>query len=462
MERLTLRPQAGPQEKFLSTPADIALLGGAAGGGKSFALLLEPLRHVHNGGFGAVIFRRTIKQVKTEGGLWDSASEMYAPLGAKSNESDPSWRFASGASVGFAHLEHEKNIYDFQGGQICLICFDELTHFSKKMFFYMLSRNRSTCGVRPYIRATTNPDKSSWVRQFIDWWIYPVGNEQAGYPIMERSGMVRWFIVQDDKIIWADTKEEHGEFAEDAKSFTFIAANVYDNKILMAKDPGYLANLKALPRVERLKLLGGNWDAVEKAGEYFRREWFRVVESVPGKTGSLIRYWDRAASEKEGAAWTVGLKMGRTPEGQFIVLHMSRFRATPGKRDEMIKNVSVQDGTNTVVWLEQDPGQAGNFEIVYLTKYLAGHTVKANKVGADKVERAGPASSQAEVGNILVLKGDWNEDFFAETEAFPEGEYKDIVDTLSGGVNVLTGNISGTMERSMAQLTQSPFSLEEW
>lgn len=342
------------------------------------------------------------------------------------------------------------------------MCFDELTHFSKKMFFYMMSRNRSVCGVRPYIRATTNPDKASWVRQFIDWWILPADHPNHGDPDMSRSGVIRWFRIEDDKVIWTDTRAEHGENADFAKSFTFIAANVYDNKILLEKDKGYLANLKALPRVERLKLLGGNWDAVDKAGEYFRREWFRVVDAPPIRVSSLIRYWDRASSEKDGAAWTVGLKMGRTAEGQFIVLGMSRFRATPGKRDEMIKNIAVQDGTETTVWLEQDPGQAGTSEIVYLTKYLAGHSVKANRVGSAKTERAGPASSQAEVGNILVVKGDWNEDFFSETESFPEGEFKDIVDTLSGGVNVLTGNISGTLDESMSQLSQSPFILEEW
>lgn len=461
-DRLILRPQAGPQEVFLSCAADIALYGGSAGSGKSFALLLEPLRHTGNKDFGAVIFRRTIKQVKNEGGLWDESGKIYPSLGASPNQSDPSWRFPSGASIGFSHMEHERNIYDHQGSQICYLGFDELTHFSKKMFFYMLSRNRSSCGVRPYVRATTNPDKASWVRQFIDWWIYPADHDQAGYPIPERSGVVRFFVVEDDKVIWAATREELGDLAEHAKSFTFVSASVYDNKILLEKDPGYLANLKALPRVERLKLLGGNWDAVDKAGEYFRREWFRVVDAPPIRVSSLIRYWDRASSEKDGAAWTVGLKMGRTAEGQFIVLGMSRFRATPGKRDEMIRNIAVQDGTETTVWLEQDPGQAGTSEIVYLTKYLAGHSVKANRVGSAKTERAGPASSQAEVGNILVVKGDWNEDFFSETESFPEGEFKDIVDTLSGGVNVLTGNISGTLDESMSQLSQSPFILEEW
>jgi hypothetical protein len=75
-------------------------------------------------------------------------------------------------------------VYDWQGAQIPLICFDELTHFRAHQFFYMVSRNRSTCGVRPYIRATCNPDADSWVANFLAWWIDP----ETGFPIPERAG----------------------------------------------------------------------------------------------------------------------------------------------------------------------------------------------------------------------------------------------------------------------------------
>src|SRR5690554_534113 len=70
-------PQAGPQEQFLKSKADIAIYGGAAGGGKTWALLLEPLSHIANPGFGGVIFRRTTVQVRNEGGLWDESARMY-------------------------------------------------------------------------------------------------------------------------------------------------------------------------------------------------------------------------------------------------------------------------------------------------------------------------------------------------------------------------------------------------
>ena len=91
------------------------------------------------------------------------------------------WRFLSGAKVTFAHMLYEKDKYSWQGSQICFLGFDELCHFSENQFFYMLSRNRSVCGVKPYVRATCNPDVDSWVANFISWWI----DQETGYPIPE-------------------------------------------------------------------------------------------------------------------------------------------------------------------------------------------------------------------------------------------------------------------------------------
>ncbi len=162
-ETRTLRPQPGPQETWLSSGADIAIYGGSAGGGKSWALLFEPLRHVANPGFGAVIFRRTMPMITNEGGLWDESMGLYPLAGATPMIGSHDWRFPSGANVGFRHLQHEVTKLDWQGAQVALIGFDELTHFTESQFFYMFSRNRSMCGVRPYIRATTNPDAASWV-----------------------------------------------------------------------------------------------------------------------------------------------------------------------------------------------------------------------------------------------------------------------------------------------------------
>ncbi|WP_234891282.1 terminase large subunit domain-containing protein [Sinorhizobium meliloti] len=181
-----IRPQPGPQTAFLVSPADIAIYGGSAGGGKTWALLMEPLRHIANPQFGAV-FRRSTVQVRNEGGLWDESEKLYPAIGASPKEHVLQWSFPSGASVSFAHLEHDKTVLNWQGSQIPLVCFDELTHFSAKQFWYMVSRNRSMSGVRPYIRATCNPDADSWVAELISWWI----DQDTGLPIPERAGVLR-------------------------------------------------------------------------------------------------------------------------------------------------------------------------------------------------------------------------------------------------------------------------------
>ena len=279
-EEVHIDAQDGPQYAFACCTADICIYGGAAGGGKTWGLLVEPLRNIHVPDFSAVIFRETFPQIRNEGGLWDESEKMYPLLGAEPTITRLEWKFPSGATVRFAHMDHETDKLNWQGSQIPLIGFDELTHFSKSQFFYMLSRNRSMCGVRPYVRATCNPDADSWVAEFIEWWI----DQETGYAIPERSGIVRWFVRDGGILLWADDPETLiaqvpldplGNEAE-PKSFTFIPALLEDNPALMQADPGYRANLLALPPTDQKRLLRGNWKVRsmegaewEKHPEYF-------------------------------------------------------------------------------------------------------------------------------------------------------------------------------------------------
>lgn len=244
-----IQPQPGPQHDFIRTRADIAIYGGAAGGGKTFALLLEPTRHVHRRGFGAVIFRRLSPQITNEGGLWDESSEIYPWIGGRPFVGYLEWRFPPhGATVSFHHLQHESDKYNWQGSQIAFLGFDELSHFTEGQFWYMLSRNRSTCGIRPYVRATTNPDPG-WVRDLLAPWVV---EDFRGLRAV--SGELRWFVREGGETVWVP------EGTPDAKSITFIRASVYDNRILLNRNPEYLANLKAQSPVERARLLDGDWN----------------------------------------------------------------------------------------------------------------------------------------------------------------------------------------------------------
>lgn len=441
-----VRAQAGPQEAFLSSPADLVIYGGAAGGGKSFALLLEPLRHARNPDFNAVIFRRTSVQVRNPGGLWDESMKLYPLLGAKAREYLLEWEFPSGATVKFAHMEHEKNRLDYQGAQIPLIAFDELTHFTRDQFMYMLSRNRSMCGVRPYLRATCNPvpdddPVGGWVHELVDWYL-----DEDGYAIAERSGVVRWFVVVNDELRWAAApavlREQYPE--SEPKSFTFILSSVFDNQILLKADPGYLANLMALPLVDRERLLGdrrrgGNWKIKPAAGKVFNRGWFEIVDAAPAG-GRTVRFWDLAATEKAIAKpdpdFTAGVLMRRVGD-VYYVLDAIAEQAAPGRVDGLMRNTATQDGGQVAVRFEREGGASGVRDARTTVALLAGFDVRAVMPQGDKVTRAKPLAAQAEAGNVKIVRGAWNDRFLRTLHAFPDGAHDDEVDAASGAFGEL-------------------------
>lgn len=460
IDETRIGPQPGPQTAFAESEADIVIYGGQAGGGKSWAILLEPLRHYANPEFGAVIFRRTSTQIRNEGGLWDESHKLYALMGGVPLEVPLKWEFETGMRVKFAHLQHENDKLNYQGAQIPLIEFDELTHFSRSQFFYMLSRNRSMCGVKPYVRATCNPDADSWVAEFIAWWI----DQDTGYPIPERSGVLRWFININDVVIWAHTREElvekykNPDLPDDdptqpmPKSVTFIAASVQDNKKLLEADPGYIANLKALPLVEQERLLGGNWKIRPSAGMYFKRELVTIIDAAPAGL-EWVRYWDLAATEKTDSNdpdWTVGVLMAMNPLGQIYVADVRRDRVGPHKVKQMILNTAIADGLNVRIGLSQDPGQAGKSQLADLVTMLSKWTVWSQRETGDKVTRFGPFSSQAMVGNVYVVRGPWNDAYFGAMEGFPDALHDDDPDATSGAYTMLN-NTGGAMPFTSAR-----------
>lgn len=420
-------------------------VGGAAGGGKTFALLLSALRYVNVPGFNCTIFRKNFNQIFVQGGLYDESIEAYSGFaGATLRKGDASWIFNDRngnqvAKVSFAHIERREDVDRWQGSQICELCFDEITHFQRETFFYMLSRNRSTCGVKPFVRATCNPDADSWVADFISWWI----DQDTGYPIRERSGVKRWFMRRNNEIVWADTKRElweqfdlkEPEERAEPKSVTFISSSIYDNRALLEADPQYLANLKALPEVERERLLKGNWKIKPSAGLYFKRiQVGSFIQVIPDDVVSWVRCWDLAAtSEKENkeAAYTAGVLMGKRKNGRYVVADVINKQLSASEVRKLILHTAQQDRArfkNVTVRLPKDPGQAGKEQAQSYIKLLSGFTVKAVAESGSKEARAEPMAAQWQAGNFDLVIADWNEPYLLQLENFPEGRLKDMVD----------------------------------
>lgn len=439
---------------FLSSTADVAIFGGAAFGGKSYALLLEALRHYNNPKFGGVIFRRETPQIRNQGGLWDQSMELYSQVNGHPRQHDLEWKFPSGMRMEFSHLEYDKTVHQWQGSQVAMFGFDEFTHFTKYQFEYLASRLRSSSGVPGYMRATCNPDRKSFVRQLIDWWIkgkdYPP--DERGFPIPERSGVLRWYVRDKftNKLEWANSKKElFKKFGDGPNilpmSLTFIPATVDDNKIGNKADPTYRAKLENLPRVERLQLLEGNWDVEPQSGDMFDRNRFEIIESLPAGWVSIVRFWDKAGTKpREGRTnpdWTRGLKMARYPNGIYIVIDVASTQDEPGEVNDLIKTVASQDGFACKIKEQQDPGQAGKEEAQNFTRMLGKYIVTTQPFSKNKVLRAAAVRAQVHARNIKILRGAWNEVFLDELNSWTgdKNEQDDQVDAFSGAYNELAG-----------------------
>ena len=370
------------------------MYGGAAGGGKSDALLMGALQYVDVPGYAAIIFRRTFADLALPGALMDRAHEWLGPTPARWNERDKTWHFPSGATLTFGYLDTARDKFRYQSAAFQAILFDELTQFPQASYRYLFSRLRRLEGVDIPLRmrAASNPggEGHEWVRQ-------------------------RFMIEGPDK------------------GRVFIPAKLSDNPYLDQAE--YEASLSELDPITRRQLLDGDWSA-RAEGDLFRREWFQIVEEVPAEL-KWVRRWDLASTEQEerdNPDWTAGGLVGEW-KGIYYIGDMRRARLSPDGVDRLVAQTAAVDHATRVVVIrmEQEPGAAGKIVIAHYQRgILKGYDFRGVPSSGSKVDRARPVSSAAEAGNVRLLAGTWIEDFLDEIEAFPNGSYDDQVDTISG------------------------------
>jgi len=230
-ENVLFKPNDGPQTEFLAAPETDVLYGGAAGGGKSFAMIVDPLRFAHIKDHRALVLRKTLGELRE---LIDQSRELYPKAfpGAKYKETEKTWVFPSGAKLFFGYLEKEGDVYQYQGQAFSWIGFDEITHLPTEFpWNYLQSRLRTTNpDIVPYMRATANPGG--------------VGHQWVKARYVEAADWNTSFI------------------GEDGLSRRFIPAKLEDNPYL-TRDGSYEKMLEALPEVHRRRLLMGDWDVSE-------------------------------------------------------------------------------------------------------------------------------------------------------------------------------------------------------
>lgn len=198
---------------------------------------------------------------------------------------------------------------------------------------------------------------------------------------------------------------------------------------------------------ERLRVME-EADSYTFAGQYMQRpsplgggiikpDNIQIVDAIPAGPIEWVRGWDLAASIT--GDWTAGPKIGRMKDGRFIIADMVRLRAGPDDRDKALLNTAARDGFDVTISIPQDPGQAGKSQVAYLARQLAGYYIKSSPETGDKVVRASPLAAQINVGNVLMLRAEWNNPLVAELRVFPNGKFDDQVDGLSRGFAELIG-----------------------
>ena len=289
------------QAAFMARTEDEALYGGAAGGGKSDALIIEALRQVHIPHYRALILRKTYPQLSE---LIDKTMRYYKPVFPKAryNGSSHCWIFPSGAKIYFGGLNHTQDKYNYQGKAFDFIGVDELTHFTWDEYSYVMSRNRpSGPGTRVYIRATANPGGvgHGWVKaRFIS-------------PAPAGTRMVQLVKV----------KAPEGKEITRRRTRIFIPSTVFDNPALLENDPGYIGTLASLPEAEKQALLYGNWDSFSgqvftewrnDPNHYEDQRWTHVIApfTIP-KHWKIYRGYDFGFSKPFSVGWYAADEEGR-------------------------------------------------------------------------------------------------------------------------------------------------------
>lgn len=311
MSRILWKPQP-KQAHFMACDAYEVLYGGAAGGGKSDALVAEALRQVHIPHYKAIIFRKTYPQLRE---LIYKSKRLYPSAFPEAvfNSTEHVWTFPSGAKIYFGNMPNRDSFLNYQGLSFAFIGFDELTHFSQEEYEYLFSRNRADGpGVRVYIRATANPGGigHGWVKERF---ITPA---PPNTPIIFKS------VVTSPK----------GEKQEIERTRMFIPSSVWDNKELLANDPNYLANLAMLPDAAKNALLYGDWNSF--SGQVFSewrnnpvgyksRKWTHVIEPF-----TIPRHWRRYRSFDFGYAKPFAVQWWAIDEDGIAYLYRQLYGCT--------------------------------------------------------------------------------------------------------------------------------------
>ncbi len=399
------------QAAFLSPPVTLieeVFFGGAARGGKSDALLMAALQYVDVPGYSALLLRRTFAELAKPDALMHRAHQWLGPTDAAWSNETHSWTFPSGATVTFGYLEHARDEEQYQSAAYQMIGFDELTEFPEYQYRFLFSRLSRPIGMD-----------------------VPIRMRSASNPVGPGKGWVQARFVD----------------LGPRRDRLFIPSRLEDNPYV--DQESYDRQLRRLGSILYRQLRHGDWD-VKPEGKTFKRAWFPTVAptEIPADC-RRVRYWDLASTETpQGAAarrlgdpdWTAGLRLARSSDGRYFVEDVARFREGPKAAETRMLDVTERDGRTIPVRMEQEGGASGKRLVaLYRRTLFDGYDFRGVTSSASKELRAAPIAPRAESGEVLLVRGDWNEAFLDEIAEFPDGLHDDQVDALSGAFAFLAG-----------------------
>jgi predicted phage terminase large subunit-like protein len=395
------------QKVFLRSYALEGLFGGAAGGGKSSALLMAALQYVDVPSYSAILFRRTYADLALPGALMDRfRSWVMAYEDVHWNANSYVATFPSGARVSFGYLNNTNDYLRYKGSEFQFIGMDEVTEIRESDYRYMFSRLRRPASgplskVPLRMRSASNP-APNWVRQRF---------------IVEGKNEQRFFVP------------------------SFLT----DNPGIDAES--YRQALSVLDPVERRRLELGDWWATT-LGTLFDRTDFPIIDGsdVPEITSQAraVRYWDLAATEPHSGNtdpdWTVGTLM-LFDQGISYIMDVRKVRAKSDKVETLISQTAQEDGKTVAIRMEQEPGSSGKALIDQYARYVVpGWDLQGIRSSGDKETRARPFSAAVANGNVRLVRGKWITDWLDEISSFPEAcTHDDQVDSAVGAFTFLTG-----------------------
>jgi len=411
------------QQAFLLLNCRDAFYGGAVGGGKSDALLMAALQYVDIPGYNAILIRDTYTNLSKPEGLIPRSHEWLQGTDARWRDGSY-WEFPTNsfpATLTFGYLSGPQDHFNYMSSAFQYVGIDEVVGIRENQALYMFSRMRrlENSPVPIRFRCASNP------------------------PLREQVARGAWV---KDRYVNPYTRG----------SRVFIPANMDDNPYLDTDEYKTTFSESGIDPITRQQLEKGDWE-IRAQGRMFSRSWFPIVDEAPKRSVKTIRYWDMAATEADPKkaddegdqpAYTVGCKMTMTSDGLFFITSMVRDRLTPRRVETLVRQVADMDGPGVPIWMEQEPGSSGKTVIDYYRRnILRGFEFRGNAVHIAKTQRWGPLASQAEAGNVLLVRGPWNEAFLDEIDIAPDGPFVDQADAASGALEKLSGIGTGATVR---------------